>query len=413
MVIAIALGSACSAWGQTTTDLAIGDPSRRDRNVALEVDAATDTRTGEVLSFDQVAARLDGVGIVLVGEDHNSMEAHRVQLGIVRALHARGRNVGVGFEMLPATAQPALDRWSTGRVGEAEFLDSVDWYEAWGMHWGYYRDLFVFARDQHLPVFGLNVPRRVIRAVGRGTEAELPADLVALLPECVDTSSDDHRTLIRAYFGGDSDLHGGMDDEQFEAMYTAQATWDAAMGYQAVHALNSISGEGSVLVVLAGSGHVAYGLGISRQAAAWTQRRFATIVPVPVGQADDETIPAVRASYADFVWGLPPETEPAYPNLGLSTSDADPAAGDQRRRVVYVMEGTAAHAAGIQVGDLLLFMDGEPVPDRRTFNRRMAEKQWGDRVSLRIQRQDEALEFDLLLRRASQTEPATDDEPQE
>jgi uncharacterized iron-regulated protein len=379
-------------------DLVIGDPARRDRSVELVLDAGVDTRTGAVLTYDDLAARLEGVGLVLVGEEHDSIEAHRVQRGVVDALRRRGRSVAVGLEMLPVSVQPALERWSAGELSEEVLLDAVGWYEHWGMPWGYYRDVFLLAREHRLPVFALNVPREVVRAVGRGAADELAPELAAFVPPSVDLDSADHRTLVRALFAQEMGMHGGLGDEQFEAMFAAQATWDAAMAHAAGRALAGLEGRDPVLVVLVGSGHVAYGLGIERQARRHLERLIASVIPLPVREDGEATGP-VRASYADVLWGLPASDAPFYPSLGLATVAADAGSDDQRRRVLFVSPDSPAAAAGFAPGDLLVALDGTPLPDRPTLNRRLAEKTWGDRATFRVERAGEPVELTVLFRR--------------
>ena len=74
----------------------------------------------------------------------------------------------------------------------------------------------------------------------------------------------------------------GVSEEQLFSMFEAQCTWDAAMAYNAVRALEAR--PEAIMVVLVGSGHVAYGLGIQRQAEQWFDGKVATLVPVPVGE---------------------------------------------------------------------------------------------------------------------------------
>jgi uncharacterized iron-regulated protein len=388
-----------SAETPNPLDLAIGDPARRDRSVELVLDAGVDTRSGAVLTYDELAARLDGAALVLVGEEHDSIEAHRVQRAVVDALRRRGRTVAVGLEMLPVGVQPALARWSGGELSEEELLEAVGWYEHWGMPWGYYRDVFLLAREHRLPVFALNVPREVVRAVGRGAADELAPELAAFVPPSVDLDSAEHRTLVRALFAEEMGMHGGLGDEQFEAMFAAQATWDAAMAHAAVRALAGLEGRDPVLVVLVGSGHVAYGLGIERQARRHLERPIASVIPLPVRDDDGEATGPVRASYADVVWGLPASDAPFYPSLGLATVAADAGSDDQRRRVLFVSPDSPAAAAGFAPGDLLLSFDGTPLPDRPTLNRRLAEKTWGDRATFRVERAGEPVELTVLFRR--------------
>ncbi len=105
---------------------------------------------------------------------------------------------------------------------------------------------------------------------------------------------------------------------------------------------------------------------------------------------------AVQASYADFVWGLPPSTEPLYPVVGLSTPEQKTG---ERYRVIAVAEDSPAAAAGFQKGDELVSIDGVPYADKETANRLMAGKRWGDRVAYQVARGGKALELTVLLRR--------------
>ena len=113
--------------------------------------------------------------------------------------------------------------------------------------------------------------------------------------------------------------HPGMSDEALKGMLAAQSTWDATMGWNAVKALKASDDPKAIMVVLVGSGHVAYGVGIERQARRWIDGAVTTLVPVPV--EDDKGVPIThaRASYADIVYGVAGERESAYPSLGVST----------------------------------------------------------------------------------------------
>ena len=381
--------------------LAVGDPERRDREVPLALDAVTDTRTGELLAPAEVAGRLAGARLVLVGESHTSIEFHRAQLRLIEELVRAGREVLVGLEMYPYTEQEHLDRWRREPMTEEQFVDRSRWYDAWGYHWDYYRPIFLFARDHGLPMVAVNTPREVVSAVRKlGFEGLSEGDR-AHVPETIDLASDDHRALFRAFFADDGDgLHGGMPEEQLEAMFAAQVTWDATMAHNALRALAAHGGEGPdpVLVVLVGSGHVAYGLGIERQAAAQGfAGRIASVIPIPVEDEDGRPVASVRASYADFVWGLPPERDPLYPTLGLSAtavSDDDP-----HRKVIFVPEDSLGAAAGFAVGDVLVAIDGEPLPDRESFNRAMAARRWGDRAAFTVERGGATVDLTAWLRR--------------
>lgn len=381
--------------------LAIGDPARSDRTVDLVVDALVDTRTGEALTPAQVAARLDGVHLVFFGETHTSMNVHRSQLRLLQELEKTGRPLAIGLEMFPYTAQEGLDRWVDGLLTEEGFLEIGGWYEHWGLHWGYYRDIFLFARDHGVPMIGVNTPREVVAAVRQKGLDELSEEERSHVPPSMELESDDHRTLFRAFMTGDEDddetIHSSMSDEQLEAMRSAQVTWDAAMAYNAVRYLQGLGDtEGDpIMVVLIGSGHVAYGLGAERQARQWFDGTVASVVPV-AAKEEGEPVKTVQASYADFVWGLPAGEEPLYPGLGSSTTQNDEPPG---RRVIFVPEETVAERAGLRVGDVIVAVDGRSVADKVAYNRVLGGYRWGDAAVFTVVRDGEEIGLEVAFRR--------------
>lgn len=380
---------------EKTLHLAIGDPARKGKEARIVLDGITDTRTGDVLTPAALAKRLGDVRLLLVGESHTDVEFHRAQLRVLQELARSGRPVLLGLEMYPYTEQRYLDQWVDGLLTEEGFLKLSRWYENWGYNWAYYRDIFLFARDHKVRMFAVNAPREVVNAVRvKGFESLTPEE-AAHIPRKVDTSSPELRTLFKSHFDADDPLHSGMTEEQWDSMIAAQATWDAAMAHNALKALRERGGPDTVMVVLAGSGHVAYGVGIERQAAAQGFKgRIASVIPVSV--ADLEGRPVVQASYADFVWGLPAQAAPGYPSLGLSTK-----AGKETKdlQVILVSEETPAAAAGVQAGDVVLALDGAPVPDKETLNRLVAGKHWGDEAVLTVRRRGERKEIGIPLRR--------------
>lgn len=378
--------------------LEIGDPARRTRTISAAVDTIVDARSGGAVTPDEMARALAGVRLLLVGEQHTSREAHRVQRRTIEALVAAGRTVLVGLEMFPYTEQAALDRWIAGTEAESAWIESAGWYEHWGYHWGYYRDIFRLARDHKLRMVALNAPRDLVGAVGRKGLNGLTPEEAKQLPPHLDVDDAEHLALFKALVGtgGGSGAHAAaLSDDQWRRMLSAQVTWDATMAHHALRALAAEPDPAAVMVVLVGSGHVAYGLGIERQARPRLPGPAASIIPVVV-QAHGGTPPAVRASYATFIWGVPEELAPAHPTLGVSTRR-----GDAGQLVVLAVEtGTPASAAGLRPGDVLTQFDGAALPDRATLAARVAAKDWGDVANLGITRDGKAQTIRVPLKRS-------------
>ena len=372
--------------------LTSGDPERRTRDVRVVLDGITDSADGAVFSVNQRAARLHDTRLLLVGESHMTADFHRVQLRVIRALHEAGRKVMIGLEMFPYTEQKSLDSWRDELLTEAGFLTLARWYEFWGYHWDYYRDIFLYARANRIPMYGVNTPRNVVTAVRQKGIDHLSDEERQHVPPQIDVDSPDHLVFFQASFDDDDSMHGRMPASMLKSMQAAQATWDASMGYNSVKVLKDAPPD-SILVVLVGSGHVAYGVGIEHQARQWFDGKITTLIPVPVQDSEEKPVTSVKASYADLVWGIPYERDSLYPSLGFSAE----AAG--ARKIIAIEKDSIAARSGFQVNDQLVSLDGIAAPDRETWNRLMATKNWGDSVVVTVKRGDAEVRITAELRR--------------
>jgi uncharacterized iron-regulated protein len=298
--------------------------------------------------------------------------------------------------MYPYTEQASLDLWNAGAVTEDEFVVKSRWYKNWGYHWHYYRDIFLFARQHGIKMYAVNTPREVVSAVRRKGLQNLTPEEAARIPPKIDTDNEDHKKLFRAFFAGEESMMHTMSAQMFDGMFAAQCTWDASMGYNAVQNLKKFGGPNAIMVVLIGSGHVAYNLGVQRQAGLWFDGRMASIVPVAIADLKGKPMARVQASYADYLWGLPQEDDSPYPSLGLSTRDGK---GEYPLEVIDVPKDSVAGKAGFQVGDVLQTMDSTPLKDRETMNRLLAEKRWADAAVYTVARGGQTVTLTAVFRR--------------
>jgi len=307
--------------------------------------------------------------------------------------------------MYPRTEQQYLDDWCGGYLTEPGFLKLSQWYKNWGYHWNYYRDIFVYARDHDLRMFALNAPREVVSAVTRkGIDNLTPEERANIAPR-IDTSNEEHFTLFRSYFEEESGMGHFMGEAQVRSMFASQCTWDATMGYNAVQALKQYGDSNTVMIVLIGSGHVSYGLGIQRQSAQFFDGTMASVIPIEIMDGKQQPVENAQASFADYIWGIPYEKDPLYPELGLATVEAGQ--GDARRKVLSAPKTSPAGIAGFQAGDILISMDGKPLRDREDLNSMMAEKNWGDSAEFVVRRaaQEIPLRVDFRRRAAPAAKP--------
>ncbi len=376
--------------------LSVGDPARKGRQALIRLDGITDTATGEIISAGEFARRLGDARVLFIGEEHTNGEFHRAQLRAIEALHAAGRKVIIGLEMFPWTTTTPLERWSSGDLSEQQFLDQAGWYDNWSHHWGGYREIFAFARDHHLKMVGINAPRDVVRNVRAKGLDSLDAETRKRMPPTIDLTSADHRKLVSSYFEADDPLHSKMSPEQAEGLYQAQVTWDSAMGWNAGQALSTPVDPKEIVVVLIGSGHVAYGLGAERQLAPHFKGRIASLIPVTVRDGDGKPVPGVSAGYANFLWGVPWTAQPTDPVLGVSLMGK---MGAEPSKIIQIDAGSTADQSGLKVGDVLRELDGVRIDGTTTLQRKTGDYRWGDSARLLIERDGKPQTLDIVFRR--------------
>lgn len=370
--------------------LQIGDENLRTKTMAISPGKIFAAATGEEVSFDEMIQEMAQSRIVYVGETHNSLPMHQIQARIIQGLFEQKRDLSVGMEMYPITQQEALNKWSLGILTEEEFIREGKWYVNWNFHFGFYQEIFRVIKDNGIPLYALNVPREIIAKVRmKGWEA-LEEKEKAMVPE-PDLTHQDHRTLIRTIFEG-ADLPHQMKGKglemAFEGLYRAQTAWDETMAYHALAALRKSEGR---LVVLAGSGHLLYNLGINLRAQVKSRLPFKTVVCVVIPEKEKSI--DVSCSLADFVWGLPEEKRPAFPSIGLRFEKFD--ALDNLVIERDPIDGVAKESA-FKKGDVVLLVDGKRYTDINALRTYLARFSWGDQVTFQILR--EAQQMEILLK---------------
>ncbi len=128
----------------------------------------SDKQTVEYIQFVEDIERSD---VIFIGETHDVIKQHENQLDIILTLHARNVPVAIGLEMFSADSQQQLDDWSQGKLDEQNF--KTIYAANWSYDWQLYRNIFIFARDNHIPMIALNLPKPIISKIMRQGSAAL------------------------------------------------------------------------------------------------------------------------------------------------------------------------------------------------------------------------------------------------
>jgi len=372
-----------------TLRLAIGAPELKNKIVEIRAGTILSARSGKALPFDKMIKEMSDSRFIYVGESHDNMAMHDIQLKVIQGLFEQDKNIAVGLEMLPAETQPALAKWSQGLLSRDDLIREVRWYVNWSMNLGYYEKILDFARENGIPVFALNAPRDVITRIRMKGWETLSDGEKSLVPE-PDLSNEDHRTLIRTIFESSEIPHamkGEGLEKMFEGLYRAQSSWDEVM---AANAIKGADRERRKVVVLAGSGHLLYNLGINRRVFEQNRMPFRTLVAVEL-EPSARILPVSRG-LADFIWGIPEQERPAYPAVGLALKNVD---GLDNLVIERKPIDGVALGADIEKGDIILSVDGRAFSDVNEIRAYLAGIAWDGDVKYKLLRDGEARELTI------------------
>ncbi len=351
--------------------------------------------TGRELTREELLDYLAAYPVVYVGETHDNVEDHRVELAILRGLHERfpGRVV-LGLEMLRRPFQRGVDAFLRGEVDEKTFVRQT-WSRSWGPRsWPYYRDILLFCRDNGIPVLALNAADDLKRAVRDQGLESLPPELAGRLPE-MDVDDPYQRAFLEGIFGGHAKGAGRLD-----AFLRVQVLWEETMADTAARFLRSPEGRQKRLVVFAGGNHVRYGFGVPRRLFRRVPLPYVIVSPytveIPEDRLDrlmDVEIPELPMRPADIYWAVGYEDlEDDRVMLGVGIERAEGGGA----RVTGVIPDSPAARAGLREGDVIVAVDGQPVEELFDLTFQVGQHKPGDAGTVEVLREGTRLVLDVV-----------------
>jgi uncharacterized iron-regulated protein len=238
----------------------------------------------------ELAQRLRAADFVLLGEQHDNMDHHRLQAWALEQIIASGRRPPVAFEMVAPEQESAMRRHLAEHPGQTDGLDAaLDWPNSHWPDWSNYRPLFAAALAAGMDIRPANLPLAVVRSLAR--QQTLPQATLTLyrLDQPLDSAT------AGAMANEIRDSHCGQLPEQMvPEMVNVQRARDAAMAL----AMTSDVPAGAVLI--AGAGHVRTDRGVPAQIATMAPNRPVFSLAF-VEVADEHDNPA---TYGE-PWGKP------------------------------------------------------------------------------------------------------------
>jgi len=123
-----------------------------------------DSRQKSLTDFEAMVADLARADVVLVGEQHDDPNTHRLEAAILQGLQRRGVTATVSLEMFERDVQAHVDDYLSGKLAEEAFIAQS---RPWPRYATDYKPLVDFAQAHGWSVLAANVPRRHASAVAK------------------------------------------------------------------------------------------------------------------------------------------------------------------------------------------------------------------------------------------------------
>ena len=353
--------------------------------------AVFDERQAQAASKPELLAELVGREVLLLGEEHDDADHHQWQLQVLAGLHALRPEMVIGFEMFPRRVQPVLDRWVAGELSVKEFLVQSEWEKVWNTPAELYLPLFEFARLNRIPMLALNVDQELTRKIANnGWDAVPLAEREGVGQAAAPT--DAYRKFLfeiyrqHAAMRGKSSNKAALNDAAFARFVDSQLAWDRAMAEVLARQATLTVGDGKPLLIgIIGSGHLRFGHGVPHQLRDLGIRSIGTLLPMAAETPCDE----LRPGLADALFAVPKKTRaPADPpRLGVALE-----VKDKRVLIASVSKDSLAEKSGLQDGDQILAVAGQPLASLGALLQAVQQQPPGTWLPLQIGRADGKVE---------------------
>jgi uncharacterized iron-regulated protein len=185
------------------------------------------TQEGKEIKFGKMMKQIQGVGIVLFGETHNSSMVHWLELQVTKAMYEQSSNLTLSAEMFEADDQLILNEYLAGYYDNKMFGNEA---KLWKNYKTDYKPLVEFAKKHNLEFIAANIPRRYARMIYKIGITSLDSltdeakSYIAPMPFEIDLELPGYKNMIET-------MKEHNPEDSIENMARAQAAKDATMAH--------------------------------------------------------------------------------------------------------------------------------------------------------------------------------------
>ena len=328
--------------------------------------------TAQLSGFTDLVKELSSRRVIYIGENHTSTADHSLQLRIIQALHHINPKIIIGMEMFPAEANSALaDYTQDGLTDDHQFLKESKYYSVWRFDYRLYRDILTFAKNNTLPVVGLNLDRSIVSQVFRdgSTDSLSPKVLSSLPPDRV---LDMEGYIERLSEMNSAHAQGGHGSGTFPGFIQAQAMWDETMAANITKALTDFPDH--TMVVIAGNQHTRKDSGIPPRVA-----RRQDVPQASILNLTNDQIPPDITRLADYYFFETAPPLPPVPRIGVVLDESS-----EGLIISDLSPQGNAYSAGLRKKDVIVGLNSTSVTTMDDLRIIMLDTKVGEKLAVDI-----------------------------
>lgn len=155
-----------------------------------------DLRSGQVLTAQELVARLEKPLRLIVGEQHDNRDHHQLQLWLLQSLGERRAQGSLLLEMLTPDQQRRVDDVRHASPPPADLPGALAWQSGWD--WNVYGPVVRFALAQPYPLLAANLDTLEVRTVyaNPSTLSGSRSNAASVKDELLEQISDSHCGLL-------------------------------------------------------------------------------------------------------------------------------------------------------------------------------------------------------------------------
>ena len=122
-----------------------------------------ETATGSILTLEELVIKVNGVDVLLFGEEHDDSLGHVLQYQLYQGMLENYTSVALSMEMFERDVQLVMDEYLAGLITESKLINAG---KAWS-NYSAYAPIVNLAKEYNQQVIAANVPDRYANMVGR------------------------------------------------------------------------------------------------------------------------------------------------------------------------------------------------------------------------------------------------------